>query len=55
MLALYEGPDQAEQDTLSKIEPTMADSRESDRFGATWQDMTRSAGRAWAVPSRPSR
>lgn len=46
ILALYEGLDQAEYDTLSKIAPTVAHSKEFDPFGATWQDMTRTTGRA---------
>ncbi|MGD9528900.1 iron-siderophore ABC transporter substrate-binding protein [Pseudonocardia sp.] len=46
ILALYEGLDQAEYDTLSKIAPTVANSKDFDQFGATWQDMTRTTGRA---------
>lgn len=46
ILALYEGLDQSEYDTLSKIAPTVAHSPDFDPFGATWQDMTLTAGRA---------
>ncbi|MGH3776453.1 MAG: iron-siderophore ABC transporter substrate-binding protein [Pseudonocardiaceae bacterium] len=46
ILALYEGLDQSKYDTLSKIAPTVAHSPDFDPFGATWQDMTLTAGRA---------
>jgi iron complex transport system substrate-binding protein len=46
IIALYEGLDQAEYETLSKIAPTVANSKDFDQFGATWQDMTRTTGRA---------
>jgi hypothetical protein len=46
ILALYEGLDQSEYDTLSKIAPTVAQSAQYDAFGAPWQDMTLTAGRA---------
>jgi iron complex transport system substrate-binding protein len=46
ILALYEGLDQSEYDTLSKIAPTVAHSAQYDAFGAPWQDMTLTAGRA---------
>lgn len=46
ILALYEGVDRKKYATLSKIAPTVAHSAKYDPFGATWQDMTRTAGRA---------
>jgi iron complex transport system substrate-binding protein len=46
ILALYEGLDQDKYDTLSKIAPTVAHSPDFDPFGATWQDMTLTTGRA---------
>ena len=46
ILALYEGLDQSEYDTLSKIAPTVAHPAQYDAFGAPWQDMTLTAGRA---------
>lgn len=46
ILALYEGLDRSEYDTLSKIAPTVAHSAQFDPFGAPWQDMTLTAGRA---------
>jgi len=46
ILALYEGLDRAEYDLLSNIAPTVAHSPDFDPFGATWQDMTLTAGRA---------
>jgi iron complex transport system substrate-binding protein len=46
ILALYEGLDRKKYATLSKIAPTVAQSAKYDPFGATWQDMTRTAGRA---------
>ncbi len=46
ILALYEGLDQNEYDLLSQIAPTVAHSPDFDPFGATWQDMTLTAGRA---------
>jgi iron complex transport system substrate-binding protein len=46
VLALYEGLDRSEYDTLSKIAPTVAHPAQYDAFGAPWQDMTLIAGRA---------
>jgi iron complex transport system substrate-binding protein len=46
ILAVYEGLDQSEYDTLSKIAPTVAHSAQYDPFGAPWQDMTLTVGRA---------
>lgn len=46
ILALYEGLDQSEYDTLSKIAPTVAHPAEYDPWGAPWQDMTLTVGRA---------
>ncbi len=46
ILALYEGLEQNEYDLLSQIAPTVAHSPDYDPFGATWQDMTLTAGRA---------
>ncbi len=46
ILALYEGLDQAEYDKLSAIAPTVAQSGQYDEFGAPWQDMTLTAGKA---------
>lgn len=46
ILALYEGLDRKKYATLAKIAPTVAHSARYDPFGATWQDMTRTAGRA---------
>jgi iron complex transport system substrate-binding protein len=46
ILALYEGLDQSEYDTLSKIAPTVAHSAQYDPFGAPWQDMTVTTGKA---------
>jgi iron complex transport system substrate-binding protein len=46
ILALYEDLDQSEYDKLSKIAPTVAHSPDFDPFGATWQDMTLTTGRA---------
>jgi iron complex transport system substrate-binding protein len=46
ILALYEGLDAKKYATLSKIAPTVAHSPKYDPFGATWQDMTLTAGRA---------
>jgi iron-siderophore transport system substrate-binding protein len=46
ILALYEGLDQTKYDTLSRIAPTVAHSPDFDPFGATWQDMTLTTGRA---------
>lgn len=46
ILALYEGLDQSEYDKLSGIAPTVAHSAKYDSFGAPWQDMTLTTGRA---------
>ncbi len=46
ILALYEGLDQPKYDKLAKIAPTVAHSPDFDPFGATWQDMTLTTGRA---------
>jgi iron complex transport system substrate-binding protein len=46
ILAIYEGLDRSEYDTLSKIAPTVAHSAQYDPFGAPWQDMTVTIGRA---------
>lgn len=46
ILALYEGLDQSEYDTLSAIAPTVAQSTQYDEFGTPWQDMTLTAGKA---------
>lgn len=46
ILALYEGLDQSEYDKLSRIAPTVAHSAQYDPFGATWQDMTLTTGKA---------
>jgi iron complex transport system substrate-binding protein len=46
ILALYEGLDQSEYDKLSKIAPTVAQSAQYDEFGAPWQDMTLTTGKA---------
>ncbi|GAA4701843.1 iron-siderophore ABC transporter substrate-binding protein [Pseudonocardia yuanmonensis] len=46
ILALYEGLDQSEYDKLSAIAPTVAQSKQFDEFGAPWQDMTLTAGKA---------
>lgn len=52
ILALYEGLDRAKYDLLSKIAPTVAHSPEFDPFGATWQNMTLTAGRALGCEQR---
>jgi iron complex transport system substrate-binding protein len=46
ILAVYEGLDRSEYDTLAKIAPTVAHSAQYDPFGAPWQDMTVTIGRA---------
>jgi iron complex transport system substrate-binding protein len=46
ILAIYEGLDRSEYDTLSKIAPTVAHPAQYDPFGAPWQDMTLTVGRA---------
>ncbi len=46
VLALYEGLNRAKYDKLSQIAPTVAHSPDFDPFGAPWQDMTLTAGRA---------
>lgn len=46
ILALYEGLDQSEYDTLSRIAPTVAHPAQYDAFGAPWQEMTLITGRA---------
>lgn len=55
ILALYEGLDRKKYATLSKIAPTVAHSPKYDPFGATWQDMTRTAGRALGREQRANR
>ncbi|MCE3554392.1 iron-siderophore ABC transporter substrate-binding protein [Pseudonocardia sp. RS11V-5] len=46
ILALYEGLDRSEYDKLAAIAPTVAQSAQFDQFGAPWQDMTLTAGKA---------
>lgn len=46
ILALYEGLDQSEYDKLAAIAPTVAQSAQYDEFGAPWQDMTLTVGKA---------
>ncbi|MGI5132090.1 iron-siderophore ABC transporter substrate-binding protein [Pseudonocardia sp. CA-107938] len=46
ILALYEGLDRSEYDKLSAIAPTVAHSAKYDPFGAPWQDMTLTTGKA---------
>lgn len=46
ILALYEGIDEAKYEKLAKIAPTVANDPKYDGFGAPWEDMTITAGRA---------
>lgn len=46
ILALYAGLEQSEYDKLSAIAPTVAQSGQYDEFGAPWQDMTLTVGKA---------
>lgn len=46
ILALYEGIDETKYDKLSKIAPVVANDPKYDAFGAPWEDMTITAGRA---------
>ncbi|KLL10913.1 iron ABC transporter substrate-binding protein [Protofrankia sp. BMG5.30] len=52
ILALYSDITQEQYDTLSKIAPTVAQSKEHDDFATPWKEMTRTAGQAVGLEGR---